>query len=228
VVLSTLKDVRPRGAKGLILDIGCGDGLFFDRLHRWGDVEGVEMDATLVPSGSPWRARIHVRPFDESFQPGRLYDLILMLDVLEHLADPSKALRLAVELLEPDGLVVITVPAFRALWTGHDVLNRHYDRYSKRAFLALANTAGVRIRSWRYFSHWTVPLKLAVRFKEMIFPASPRVPRIPPRWINRALYSFSMFEEKTIGVLPLVGSSLLVVAERRNQSGEGRSKGVSE
>ena len=58
----------------------------------YGDVEGIEPDAGVVSDESPWRQRIQIRPFDDSFAPGRRYDLIVMLDVLEHIEDPRRAL----------------------------------------------------------------------------------------------------------------------------------------
>src|SRR5262249_14746489 len=117
---------------GAILDVGCGEGLFFARLSRVGPVAGGAMDPTGVAPDGPWIDRIQVRPFDETFRPGKRYSLILMLDVLEHFAAPVPALRRAVELLEDGGAILITVPAFRALWTSHDVLNRHYTRYTRQ------------------------------------------------------------------------------------------------
>ena len=86
-----------------ILDIGCGDGLFFDRLAEFGNVEGVEPSADLVSADNPYRNQIYVCPFDENFRPGKHYSLITMLDVLEHLENPVGALRHALDLLAPDG-----------------------------------------------------------------------------------------------------------------------------
>ncbi|HEX6533404.1 MAG TPA: class I SAM-dependent methyltransferase, partial [Gemmatimonadaceae bacterium] len=137
-IVRALECHRPAHGWGAALDVGCGDGLFFDRLAALGcTVDGVENDAALVDPEGPHRARITVGPFDERFQPGTRYSLVLMLDVLEHLRDPLGALRHAVSLLEPGGVFLATVPAFLALWTTHDVLNQHVTRYTRRRLLAL-------------------------------------------------------------------------------------------
>jgi SAM-dependent methyltransferase len=68
-----------------ILDVGCGDGLFFSRLAQFGEVEGVEPDGELVDPQGPYRARIRIASFDTNFCPREPYSLVLMLDVLEHL-----------------------------------------------------------------------------------------------------------------------------------------------
>src|SRR5262249_35230045 len=142
LILSTIAKIQPKGSQGSILDIGCGDGLLFDRLSAFGEVEGVEMDGSLVSATSRWKDRIYVCSFDDSFEPGKQYSLILMLDVLEHFSDPRPPLRRALALLEQQGILLITVPAFPCLWTSHDELNRHFTRYTKRTFSQLAKEAG--------------------------------------------------------------------------------------
>lgn len=215
LVLRTLRRLRAGRGPGRILDVGSGDGLFFSRLAELGEVEGLEADASLLTPDSPYRDRITVAPFDARFQPGHRFALVLMLDVLEHLADAEGALRHARSLLEPEGRLVVTVPAFNWLWTHHDELNRHYLRYTRATFAAVAERAGLRVEESRYFFHWTVPGKLAVRAKERVLgPGGPE--RVPPAPINRALYLLSRAEQATVGALHLpFGTSLLAVCGAR-------------
>ena len=215
LILETIGRLSGGAPLGPILDVGCGDGLLFEKLAKYGPVEGVEMDPTGVNPGGPWVDRIHVRPFDESFRPGKRYALVLMLDVLEHFADPVASLRRAVELLEEGGAILLTVPAFPALWTSHDVLNRHFVRFTRKSLEDVAERTGARIESSRYVFQWMSPLKLAVAWKERVFPASPRPPRVPPRFINRGLYRLSRLEHRLLGSLSLpFGSSLLAIVRR--------------
>ncbi len=213
LLLDTLQRWVPPQGWGAILDVGCGDGLLFDRLAELGDVEGVEADASIVSDSGKHRARIHVRPFDASFQPGRRYSLILMLDVLEHLSDPLGALRHALTLLEPGGLLVATVPAFRLLWTTHDELNHHFTRYTRHSFKELARTAGLRVERAQYFFHWIFAAKLLVRLREAVVRPQAVAPRMPPSWLNTLLYSVSRLEQRLVTPLDVpFGSSLLVIA----------------
>ncbi len=215
LILETLRSLRREKSWGSILDVGCGDGLFFDKLQEFGTIEGIEMDPTGVSPDSRWLGRIHVRSFDQTFQPGKLYSLVLMLDVLEHFPDPLSCLRRAVDLLEPDGTLLITVPAFRALWTSHDDLNHHYMRYTRGKLNALVRQAGARIAQSRYFFQWTAPLKLAAHVKEMVFAVTPATPRVPTEWLNRCFYRLSRAEQKIFRRLPVpFGSSLLAVIGR--------------
>ncbi|MDQ6633998.1 MAG: class I SAM-dependent methyltransferase [Gemmatimonadota bacterium] len=217
VILDTLRRHRPAAGWRTVLDVGCGDGLFFDTLAALDGVtlvEGVEPASALVSPGGAHRRRIHVEPFDARFQPGRRYSLVLMLDVLEHLPDAAAALRHAVSLLEPDGVFLATVPAFMSLWTRHDDLNHHYTRYTARRFAELAELADVRIEEARYFFHWTALAKVGTRLAELLHRGEPAPPRIPPEPINRGLYLLSRLEERVLGKARVpFGSSLLVVGK---------------
>jgi SAM-dependent methyltransferase len=217
-ILRELRILRPASGWHHLLDVGCGDGLFFEQLSRFGAVEGIEPDAALLDPAGKWRSAIHVVPFDERFQPPHRFDVILMLDVLEHLEHPEPALRHAVRLLAPGGYVLCTVPALQWIWTRHDDLNRHYRRYDRRSFRALARAAGLDILRERYLFQWLVGAKLLVRGMERLVPEQPSLPGIPARPVNALLTVVTGIEQRINRVLPMpFGSSLLVV---------GRSAGL--
>jgi SAM-dependent methyltransferase len=210
MLVREIEQRRPPGGWGNILDVGCGDGLFFDQLSRVGEAWGVESDESLVPAESRQRARIHIGPFDSSFAPPRRFGLVVMLDVLEHLPDPVAALEHARHLLEPDGRVLITVPAFPVLWTHHDELNHHFVRYRKRSLAAVVRRAGLRTIASRYCFHWLFPVKLAVRGVELLSRREGESATVPPPWLNRLLLRVTRLEQKTLEPLNLpFGSSLL-------------------
>ncbi|MGH9516382.1 MAG: class I SAM-dependent DNA methyltransferase [Terriglobales bacterium] len=212
VIIETLRRLRSSNKWDHILDVGCGDGLFFPRLLEFGAVEGIEPASQIVDAKN--ESRIYSCPFDENFRPPHKYSLILMLDVLEHLPDPVRALSHARELLEPNGILMITVPAFMALWTNHDVLNHHFTRYTKASLNQLTAIAGLRIAEARYFFFWMAAAKLVVRVVERAFATEPKLPHVPHGWMNRSLYSISRMEQKILGKLPVpVGSSLIAVVE---------------
>ncbi|MFZ0637872.1 MAG: class I SAM-dependent methyltransferase [Candidatus Acidiferrales bacterium] len=210
-ILEVLRRRVPRNKRLRILDVGCGDGLFFDRLAEFGDVDGVEPDEALVDPHGPHRTRIRIAPFDANFGSPESFDLILMLDVLEHLDDPPEALRRAHSLLAPNGALLLTVPAFQLLWTNHDVINHHRLRYRRATLRPLLNQASFSILEERYWYQWTCPAKLAIRLVESVFRRPPAVARVPPAWINRPLYWISRTEQRTLGAIGTpFGSSLMV------------------
>jgi 2-polyprenyl-3-methyl-5-hydroxy-6-metoxy-1,4-benzoquinol methylase len=215
VILETLRSRKPPGGWPHILDVGCGGGVFFDRLAEFGDVEGVEPDEQLVDDSPEIRKRIYVGPFDDRYRPAHRFDLILMMDVVEHLDDPAGALRHALALLAPGGMILITVPAFELLWTTHDDINQHRTRYTKATMRALAAASGLRIDRMRYFFHWTFPAKVAQRMVQAVTRPAPAPASVPPGRINAILYATSRLEHTVFGGLDLpFGSSLMVVGGR--------------
>jgi SAM-dependent methyltransferase len=214
-ILSLLQLHAPGVGWGDILDIGCGDGLFFDRLLRFGNVEGVEPCADLITPDGPHRRRIHHCAFDDRFQPGKHYSLILLLDVLEHVVNPVDMLHRALGLLTKRGAILITVPAFNMLWTNQDVVNHHITRYTKKGFRVIAENAGMLISEERYWFQWTFPAKLVQRAFEKLLRIEPIGPGIPAPSINRALYLLSRSELAIASRISFpFGSSLLVLGRK--------------
>jgi SAM-dependent methyltransferase len=130
----------PAGAR--ILDAGCGSGRMLDELRPRGGVIGVDANAHAVAAtrhrGHPARqGNIECMPFaDASF------DLVTCLDVLEHTPDDRRTLRELRRVTRPGGTLVITVRAYQALWSAHDVVNGHYRRYTVSDLRAAAQEAG--------------------------------------------------------------------------------------
>jgi SAM-dependent methyltransferase len=201
-----------------ILDIGCAGGVTFDDLSRYGEVYGVEPDPNLVGSCPQWRERIELTRFGPSYSTSRQYDLVLMLDVLEHIEDDAMALGRVRQLLKPGGQAILTVPALQSLWSVHDVINLHYRRYDKRGLKRLLEDSGFTVRDLRYFFIW--PLGLMYLRKLLLGPKqrsgkSYTVP-IPFPPVNRLFVSLSRSEQKLMrfGIRWPLGSSLLAVVKR--------------
>jgi len=200
-----------------ILDVGCGDGLFFDRLAEFGIAEGIEPDEALVNPQGPHRAQIKIVPFDTNFRSPQPYSLVLMLDVLEHLDNPDEALQHAHSLLAPSGALLLTVPAFQALWTNHDTINHHRLRYRRGTLVPMLQRAGFAVLEERYWYQWTCPVKLGIRLWERILRRRPAVARVPPAWINCPLYWISRAEQRTLAAIGTpFGSTLMVYCARRS------------
>jgi hypothetical protein len=122
-------------------------------------------------------------------------------------------LRAAARLLAPEGQLLVTVPAFDALWTLHDELNGHIKRYAASEMKRLMKEADLEVTGTRYlFQSLTVP-KLLTRAKEAFVPSAARVPGVPPRAVNEALQTWFRCENAIAGRLPF-GSSVMAVARR--------------
>ena len=216
LIVGTLQARAPNHGFGRILDIGCGAGLFFEKLSTFGEPEGVEADLTWKEAPQSEYGEVSFRPFDEDFRPEAGYGLVLMLDVLEHLENPATSVRHACRLLEERGLLVVTVPAFNVLWTSHDTLNHHVKRYTKRQLCELLSVAEIEIVTCRYLFQWLFFAKLGLRAMEAVRARTPGLPKIPSAAINSALLAFTLLEDRLASRIPLpFGSSLLAVARKK-------------
>jgi len=198
-----------------ILDVGCGDGLLFPALSHFGEVTGIEIDPALLTDDGPWRERIHTEPLTSRRFDGQQFDLILALDVLEHIEhDRDESARL-VELMAPGGRALVTVPASPALWDEHDRLNAHWRRYTQRTLSDCLTGHGARLVELRYLFHWLYLPKLLVTRLNALRRQKVAQHQIPPAWLNRALMRVCAAEYAlTRGLRLPFGTSLLAILEK--------------
>jgi SAM-dependent methyltransferase len=92
------------------------------------------------------------------------WDVMFLLDVIEHLDDDAQALEQARAALAPGGLLFVTVPALSAFWTWNDEISGHRRRYRAADFAPLAARAGLERIDARYFLFLLSPALLASRW----------------------------------------------------------------
>lgn len=89
---------------------------------------------------------------------GDRWDIIFLLDVLEHIPDDLAVLESCRKALRPDGLLIVTAPALKFFWSYNDVLAKHQRRYSREDFQTLAEQSGLELIDVRYFMFLLSPL----------------------------------------------------------------------
>ena len=197
-----------------ILDVGCGNGLFFEKLGLFGTVLGIEIDGSLIPSDSQYRDRIYDKPLGDPQYSALRFDLITALDVIEHIEDDQQAVADMLAMLRPGGKLVITVPASMKLWDRHDEINRHYRRYTSDTLHALLAGKG-RLLELRHLFHALFLPKLAVRMVNRSFQGDTAQHTIPAAWINRMMETACSLEYRVLQSLRIpFGTSLLAVLEK--------------
>lgn len=155
-----------------ILDAGCGSGRNLVELARFGHVVGLEPSshAAELARGRGLGDVVEGGIGEMPFPPGS-FDLVTCLDVLEHVEDDSGALRELRRVTAPEGLLILTVPAYPGLWGSHDELNRHCRRYRRTELLSRAATAGWIARRSTHFNALLLPAVAAWRLSERLRPS---------------------------------------------------------
>jgi SAM-dependent methyltransferase len=156
-------------ARARILDAGCGSGRNMLELARRGTVTGVELSPTSVclararGAGEVIEGSVLDMPFEADS-----FDLAVSLDVIEHLEDDLAALRELRRTVAPGGALLITVPAYQWLWSGHDMINHHYRRYTRRSLQRAAEQAGWEQVRTTYFNSLLLPVAILLRLLDRI------------------------------------------------------------
>jgi len=100
------------------------------------------------------------------------FDLVTMLDVLEHIPDDAGALAEAMRVLRPGGLLMLAVPAYRFLWGAQDEVSRHVRRYTVPELGARMKAANFAVRRLTYFNTALFPPIAALRLLRRFIPAT--------------------------------------------------------
>lgn len=144
-----------------VLDVGCGDGfisrsLFQNLKNKHITAVDIHLSDEMVFQLEKLACGI---TYTSEMPEGEGYDLVLLLDVIEHVEDDTKFLAGLMEKYIPvKSKIMITVPAFQAIYGRHDIFLGHYRRYNLQGLSELARACGLKIISSGYlFSSLLLP-----------------------------------------------------------------------
>jgi SAM-dependent methyltransferase len=208
--------VRPP-EKAKILEVGCGTGHNLPMLKEFGSLEASELDrcARAVASKRLPRKVKSARLPDLSMFKRNGYDLIALLDVLEHVPDDLGSLRAIHMRLKPGGALLLTVPANPWMWSAHDAAHHHFRRYTKKRLEELFLRAGLEVQLLSYFNSLLFPLVAAARLAGKVTHKDSADDKLPSAPLNSVLNTIFGLEAGLIGRLPMpFGVSLVAVVRR--------------
>lgn len=200
-----------------LLDVGAGSGYFSRALLARTDVRratcvdlGYTGDRDDSVAGKPIVYRSQIGEIDAQ--------CVLMLDVIEHVADDVGLVADYVAKVPRGAQFIIAVPAFMWLWSGHDVFLEHHRRYTLPQVEAVLRRAGLSVERGCYFYAAVLPLVAAVRLaKRRADPDAPPASdmRRYPGPVNAALLALCRAEVPVMRFNRLGGTTALVRAVKR-------------
>lgn len=206
--------------RGRLLDIGVGTGLNAAYFQEMGfSVSGVEpsVEAAMIAQRKAPNLQIIATEFPSAEIVSGSYDVVCLLDVLEHLKDDRTAMQEVARVLSPGGKVFITVPAYRFLWSSHDERAHHFRRYRRRELRALFSDAGLRPLQVSYYNFFLFPPIALVRLVTKISGDTDTRSDFArtPAFLNSLLGHIFGAERLLLRLVSLpFGVSLIAVAEK--------------
>lgn len=197
-----------------ILDAGCGTGGNLAMLGRFGQVKGMELDDDAREyANSLGLTQIRAgRLPDEMPYAGENFDLIVLLDVLEHIDEDSASLKILKSRLNNGGHIIITVPAFQWLWGPHDEAHHHKRRYTADQLKQTIKAAELYVEYISYFNTWLFPLIAPVRLMQSNKSTTSTELGLPPKPVNKILSHLFASERRVVPSTRLpFGVSLIAV-----------------
>ena len=223
LILWALKTFFPSARN--VLEIGCGTGFVITEIQRQCPdlaisgsdlyLEGLNFASERVPDADFYQMDACRLPFLNEF------DLILALDILEHIEDDQKALVEIHRALNENGGIILTVPQHKWLWSMQDVKSFHKRRYSRRELKERMSSCGFNVVHLSSFISFLLPMMIISRLYAQLFSIDRRKYdpmrelRIHPA-ISRILNIICIAEENVIkrGICLSAGGSMLCVGKR--------------
>jgi ubiquinone/menaquinone biosynthesis C-methylase UbiE len=223
------------GASLHLLDVGCGTGANLPMLREavgaQGKVVGIDFSplALQFAASHPGSSQVCLLQGDAQRLPfaDASFDVVTMLDVLEHLPDDEMALQEVLRVLRPGGYYIFSVPAYRHLWSRHDEVLHHFRRYEYRTLRHLLRRQGFRIELLSFAMSLMPPVTWA--YRRFVLPLRPRrtanshhnevqtLPSVPPLF-NRALVKYLHTEGQLLLRYRInFGTSLLGIVQKPPQ-----------
>lgn len=219
IVLLLIKKYKiPKTAK--IFDFGCGSGYTVGYLQKLGyNVSGTDISAEAVEFGlSKGVHNLSMAQNAEIKPPEGGFDLILALDVIEHIQGDLGAIRAIEMALKPEGTAIITVPAYQWLWGVQDEVAHHFRRYTAESLARLVHkNTHLKIIKETYFNTFLFPPIAIVRILSKWFNLGDRESDfdISNRFLNGLFYFIFNLETYFLKLLSFpFGVSILLILKK--------------
>ena len=201
-----------------ILDVGCGSGLMLEKLSEYGTVYGMDFsDEAIKFSGEIFAGEIRKGalpnevPFEDNF-----FDLIVALDVIEHIDEDIDSLKTIKTKLKKGGKAIITVPAYMFLWSEFDEINQHKRRYTVSDLKNKLEKSGLGINKISYYNTFLFPIVYIVRIgNKLLKKNAENEVNMPAKYVNIILEKIFSFESLLLNKINMpFGVSILAIVEK--------------
>lgn len=173
-VVSAALDRAGMRSASAVLDAGCGTGHNHGLLAPLGPVTATDLNPEAVRIARGRGIDACCSPLEQLPFGDSRFELVVCLDVLEHIDDDAAALRELHRVMRSGGTLVVTVPAYPGLLGEHDQAAGHVRRYSRRLLVERADGLGLRPVFVTHFNSILLPVAAALRMAHRRATAAPK------------------------------------------------------
>jgi len=142
-----------------ILDVGCADGYIRNTLWYYKNYDGND----IINDYSYLFRNFYLGDIC-NLKIQKKYDVIIALEIMEHLPDDKAFMQKLSSLLNEGGYIFLSIPAFQYLFGNHDKMLKHYRRYDKKSMEVLVkNTKELSIKQISYWGRILYPIALLTK-----------------------------------------------------------------
>jgi len=224
LVTHLLRSVR-LPSRPFILDAGAGTGRNMFELGRFGRTFGIDIaDKAVEFCLKRGLTNVMLSPLEKMAFRDRIFDIVSCMDVLEHTINPVEALTEIKRVLKDTGKLILTVPAFRILWSQHDEALCHLRRYEKESLVCDLDEAGFKVEKIGYFFFVSFFIVAPIRILRRFFlteKIKSDTTTLPPKPLNKFLISLFKAEIRILDTLHLpFGTTLYAVVSKKTAAQE--------
>ncbi len=156
----TLKRCRNLPDNARILDVGCGDGFHLSLLREYGKkswtLEGIDLDKRAIKMATEAGLKVYLGSIEEIDLPPENYDLIFMIQTIEHVEKPDEVLSSIFKILKKGGRLVIVTDNTGSLdfkifkgkhWGGYH-FPRHWNLFNSYSLTKLGEKKGFEVENF--------------------------------------------------------------------------------
>jgi SAM-dependent methyltransferase len=223
---------NPTGRPLRILDIGCATGVHLDNIKIFlpdSETHGVDINKFAIEKARESGHKVYCGRFEDIDFPLGYFDVVYSIHVIEHVESPDFFVRKCLDLLSPDGILLIETPNTDSLdycmfkkrhWGGYHA-PRHWNLFNIETFRHLSKRFDAEIVSfapyttgifWNWSCHSICMVVFGQKIADRLFP--------PITIFYDRLYSFiirsffSVFEKILLGVFNKANALRIVLKKR--------------